>query len=163
MHSPSENSKEAEILEVLRHPRDWVHWCRQSSLPGVWGHTVCTPTPLTGITTTTVWHVVVSCVLERRSSPPWSLPLWQVVKCNLSITRFSWLLLVMGWWDDSCQNQLVDIKNSYLWNHFIWLVYKQWHRVYKNWSRGSKYYSLYRKRLMLFLFHICFKGLVSAT
>ncbi|XP_004858010.1 oxygen-dependent coproporphyrinogen-III oxidase, mitochondrial isoform X2 [Heterocephalus glaber] len=25
MHSPSENSKEAEILEVLRHPRDWVH------------------------------------------------------------------------------------------------------------------------------------------
>ncbi|XP_054556646.1 oxygen-dependent coproporphyrinogen-III oxidase, mitochondrial isoform X3 [Talpa occidentalis] len=24
MHSPSENSKEAEILEVLRHPRDWV-------------------------------------------------------------------------------------------------------------------------------------------
>uniref|UniRef100_A0A8C0NZ70 Oxygen-dependent coproporphyrinogen-III oxidase, mitochondrial n=1 Tax=Canis lupus familiaris TaxID=9615 RepID=A0A8C0NZ70_CANLF len=25
MHSPPENSKEAEILEVLRHPRDWVH------------------------------------------------------------------------------------------------------------------------------------------
>ncbi|XP_070262212.1 oxygen-dependent coproporphyrinogen-III oxidase, mitochondrial [Myotis yumanensis] len=25
MHSPSANSKEAEILEVLRHPRDWVH------------------------------------------------------------------------------------------------------------------------------------------
>ncbi|XP_060028149.1 oxygen-dependent coproporphyrinogen-III oxidase, mitochondrial [Erinaceus europaeus] len=25
MHTPSENSKEAEILEVLRHPRDWVH------------------------------------------------------------------------------------------------------------------------------------------
>ncbi|XP_022440053.1 oxygen-dependent coproporphyrinogen-III oxidase, mitochondrial [Delphinapterus leucas] len=25
MHSPSENSKEAEILDVLRHPRDWVH------------------------------------------------------------------------------------------------------------------------------------------
>ncbi|XP_007943987.2 oxygen-dependent coproporphyrinogen-III oxidase, mitochondrial [Orycteropus afer afer] len=25
MHSPSENSREAEILEVLRHPRDWVH------------------------------------------------------------------------------------------------------------------------------------------
>ncbi|KFO26666.1 oxygen-dependent coproporphyrinogen-III oxidase, mitochondrial [Fukomys damarensis] len=25
MHSPSENSKEAEILEVLRHPKDWVH------------------------------------------------------------------------------------------------------------------------------------------
>ncbi|XP_004465990.1 oxygen-dependent coproporphyrinogen-III oxidase, mitochondrial [Dasypus novemcinctus] len=25
MHSPIENSKEAEILEVLRHPRDWVH------------------------------------------------------------------------------------------------------------------------------------------
>ncbi|XP_022361437.1 oxygen-dependent coproporphyrinogen-III oxidase, mitochondrial [Enhydra lutris kenyoni] len=24
MHSPPENSKEAEILEVLRHPRDWV-------------------------------------------------------------------------------------------------------------------------------------------
>uniref|UniRef100_A0A8C2W1K0 Oxygen-dependent coproporphyrinogen-III oxidase, mitochondrial n=1 Tax=Chinchilla lanigera TaxID=34839 RepID=A0A8C2W1K0_CHILA len=24
MHSPSENSKEAEILDVLRHPRDWV-------------------------------------------------------------------------------------------------------------------------------------------
>ena len=25
MHSPSENSKEAEIVDVLRHPRDWVH------------------------------------------------------------------------------------------------------------------------------------------
>ncbi|KAM4888779.1 oxygen-dependent coproporphyrinogen-III oxidase, mitochondrial [Thomomys bottae] len=25
MHSPSANSKEAEILEVLRHPKDWVH------------------------------------------------------------------------------------------------------------------------------------------
>lgn len=25
MHSPPENSKEAEILEVLRHPKDWVH------------------------------------------------------------------------------------------------------------------------------------------
>lgn len=25
MHSPPENSKEAEILKVLRHPRDWVH------------------------------------------------------------------------------------------------------------------------------------------
>ncbi|XP_061484241.1 oxygen-dependent coproporphyrinogen-III oxidase, mitochondrial isoform X2 [Rhineura floridana] len=25
MHSPPENSREAEILEVLRHPKDWVH------------------------------------------------------------------------------------------------------------------------------------------
>nr|XP_033798901.1 oxygen-dependent coproporphyrinogen-III oxidase, mitochondrial isoform X1 [Geotrypetes seraphini] len=25
MHTPSRNSKEAEILEVLRHPKDWVH------------------------------------------------------------------------------------------------------------------------------------------
>ena len=34
-HSPSENSTEAKILEVLCHAR--VHWCRQSSLLGVWG------------------------------------------------------------------------------------------------------------------------------
>lgn len=26
MHTPPESSKEAEILEVLRNPKDWVHW-----------------------------------------------------------------------------------------------------------------------------------------
>ena len=65
MHSPSENSKEAEILEVLRHPRDWVPWCRQSSLPGAWGTLSAPPVPLAD--TTPMWFLV-SCVLELRSS-----------------------------------------------------------------------------------------------
>lgn len=65
MHSPSENSKEAEILEVLRHPRDWVPWCRQSSLPGARGHQ-CT-------SWSTGQHhppgvALVTCVLELQSS-----------------------------------------------------------------------------------------------
>lgn len=66
MHSPSENSKEAEMLEVLRHPRDWVPWCRQSSLPGGWGTLSAPPDPLAD-TTPTVWHVV-TCVLELKAS-----------------------------------------------------------------------------------------------
>lgn len=109
MHSPSENSKEAEILEVLRHPRDWVHWYRQSSLPGIWGPRTCAP-----------FHWLAPLPLCGSSYLCLRAPVFSTLKsASLASGEMCFkhhrFPLDVGdrWWDGSCQSQLVDIKLIY--------------------------------------------------
>lgn len=105
MHSPSENSKEAEILEVLRHPRDWVHWHRQSCILGSGG---CAAWALFHCQRCCHCVAVGYLAPELQASALGALPPGQGVKCVLSTTGFHWMLLVTRGEMAACQSQLVD-------------------------------------------------------